>query len=299
MTEINHRRTARRPAGSRTIAPRSGSAGRRPAQNGASPLGATPARPAYDGWAAAQPRRRRRLTGRQALLLLLPALVIVALGATGGWAATQYVPPKYSAHADVLYSISTEQPTGFLRQDRNITTQLVLVDSQTVLQPVAAEWNVSVETLGEAVAASAVEDSEIIRITLTDADPQRAERMLAAVVDRYLAVSSDDARAELREYIDGQLTEILGRISELRPQADSRWEELGALVEREQWLRRQLDELQFSNIAGPAVSVLAEPYVNPSPVSPEPLLMIAAGAFAGLVLALPAVALLARRMTRA
>ena len=46
------------------------------------------------------------------------------------------------------------------------------------------------------------------------------------------------------------------------------------------------------------MSVLVEPYVDRSQVSPKPLLMIAAGGFAGLLVALLVVALAGRRITR-
>jgi uncharacterized protein involved in exopolysaccharide biosynthesis len=244
------------------------------------------------------PRRRLRLTTGQLIRLTVPAIMIVILGAGAGWGASRLIPPTYAAHADVLYSITEEQPTGFLREDRNITTQLVLLDSRTVLDPVAEQWDIPVTTLAKELDASVVESSEIIRITLTHPDANDAQRILDSIVDRYLDVSSDDARAELRDYINAQLTDILARISELRPDAANREAELGALVEREQFLRTQLDELQFSTIAGPAVSVLVQPYVDPAPASPKPLIMIAAGAFAGLLVALLMVAVALHRMRR-
>lgn len=294
MTTTERRGVSRRPrraAGAVTGRPRTAGG---PGVTGAFRIGAP--YPSGDRWE--RPAKRRRLTGRQSWWLALVAIVLVALGSAGGWAATRVIPAKYAAHADVLYAMSTEQPTGFLREDRNITTQLVLLQSRTVLEPVAEQWGLPVQKLATEVDASVVNSSEIIRITLIDHDAERAQRMLRAVVDRYVEVSSDDARTRLREYINGELTDILDRISQLRPDADTRAAELGALVEREQWLRKQLDELQFSNIAGPAVSVLVQPYTDPSPISPRPLVTTAAGAFAGLLLALFTVALVARRMTR-
>lgn len=242
--------------------------------------------------------RRRRLRPGQWVRLTALALVLVLLGALAGWVTAQVLPAKYAAHADVLYALSREQPTGFLREDRNITTQIVLLGSRSVLDPVAEKWGVSVKDLSEAIEAEVVSSSEIISITLTDTDPGRAQRMLGTLVESYLDVSNNDPRAELRGYLDEQLTEVLGRISEVRAQAQDRQGELAALVEREQWLRTQLDELQFSDIVGPGASVLVPPYVEASPVSPKAEITTAAGALAAVIVATFAVAVVARRMTR-
>jgi uncharacterized protein involved in exopolysaccharide biosynthesis len=242
--------------------------------------------------------RRRQLRAGQWVRLVALALALVLLGAAAGWGTAQYLPARYAAHADVLYALSREQPTGFLREDRNITTQIVLLNSRSVLDPVAERWDISVRDLSEAIDAEVVSSSEIITITLTDTDPDRAQEMLETLVDSYLDVSNNDPRAELRDYLDEQLTEVLDRISEVRSDAGDRQGELAALVEREQWLRTQLDELQFSDIVGPGASVLVPPYVEATPFSPRPMITTAAGALAGLIVAVFAVAVVARRMTR-
>lgn len=242
--------------------------------------------------------RRRRLRPGQWVRLGALTLTLVLLGALAGWGTAQVLPAKYAAHADVLYALSREQPTGFLREDRNITTQIVLLNSRSVLDPVAEEWGVSVKDLSEAIEAEVVSSSEIISISLTGTDPGRAQRMLDTLVDSYLDVSNNDPRAELRGYLDGQLTEVLARISEVRATADGRQGELAALVEREQWLETQLDELEFSDIVGPGASVLVPPYVEATPVSPRATITTAAGALAAAIVAVFAVAVVARRMTR-
>lgn len=242
------------------------------------------------------PRARRRLSTGQWVRLSLITAVIVGLGAAAGYVTALLLPVKYAAHAEVLYALTREQPTGFLREDRNITTQTVLLESRSVLGPVAEEWDVPIEKLSEAIEASVISGSEIIEITLTDRDPDRAQRMLRTVVNRYLEVSGNDDRMDLRAYLDEVLDEVLDRISEALD--DDRGGELAALVEREQWLRTQLDELEFSDIAGPAASVLVRPYVEADPVSPRPVIATAAGAATALIAALVVVAVVARRMTR-
>lgn len=261
-------------------------------------------RPLITGRRSSTPDRRRPVPGAPAGRRQLPvqqwvrlgwlALVLVVLGAATGLLAAGLMPEKYTARADVLYAVTREQPTGFLREDRNISTQLVLLQSRAVLGPVADEWGVSVEQLRAAVSASVVEESEIISVELTDGDPDRAEEVLASVLDRYLDTSPNEARSDVGTYVRQQLADIALRLLALPVDAPDR----ASLVAREQALRTQLDDLQLTDLAGPAAEVLTPPFADRDPVSPRPALTAAAGATAGLVVAALLVAVLARRMTR-
>lgn len=251
-------------------------------------------------WAAPEldAPRRRRLSGAQWAWLTLLLLLLTAAGGGAGYLTAGQLPTLYAARADVLYSLTQEQPTGFLREDRNLSTQLVLLQSRTVLDPVSAEWDIPVDDLADALEATVVSESEVIEVSLTDREPVRAQGMLDAVLARYLEVSDNDTRAEVRSYLDDQLTEVLEQIFLLRAAPQGREGELSALVQREQWLRTQLDEIRFTDIAGPGAEVLVDPYVEADPVSPRPAITAAAGALSGLIVGLLVVALLARRMTR-
>jgi uncharacterized protein involved in exopolysaccharide biosynthesis len=244
------------------------------------------------------PEARGRLSASQWVRLSLLALALVVLGGATGYLAAGQLPEEYAAKADILYTVTREQPTGFLREDRNISTQLVMLESRTVLGPVADEWDVPVDRLAAAFSASVVEESEVISVQLTDGDPERAEDMLGSVLTRYLEVSPNDARAGVRDYLDLQLADVIDRIAAVPPAVADREGVLAPLTDREQWLRTRLDELQLTDLAGPAAEVLVPPYVGTEPVGPRPAVATAGGAFVGLVVAALLVAVLARRMTR-
>lgn len=230
--------------------------------------------------------------------LVTVGVVLVLLGAGAGLGVGALLPKEYAARADVLYLLTREQPTGFLREDRNITTQLVMVQSRSVLEPVAVEFGTSVEELTAAVSAEVVDQSEVLRIEVRDGDPVFAQNVLTAIVDGYLEVSNNDPRSELHDYLDGQLIDVLGRLGELGPSGAARQAERAALVDREQDLRSRLDDLAVTDVAGPAARVLVPPYVTTDPVSPRPLVTAATGALAGLIVAAIAVAVAARRLIR-
>jgi len=63
--------------------------------------------------------RRRRLSGGQWVRLTLLGVLLVLLGAAAGLGTALLTTPVYAAHADVLYLLTREQPTGFLREDRS------------------------------------------------------------------------------------------------------------------------------------------------------------------------------------
>ena len=259
--------------------------------------GAVPTGPgAASGPAHHSPRRQLTVRGWRRLCYL--ALALIVLGAVTGLGVASLVPTQYAARADVLYLLTREQPTGFLREDRNLSTQLVLLDSRAVLEPVATAWEVPVDDLAAALEATVAEESEVVHLQLIDTDPERARLKLEAVVQRYLEVSNDTERSDVQNYLDDQLRQVLTRIDEVRDSGDARLGELGPLVDREQWLRSQLDELALADLAGPGARLLVPPYVGSDPIEPRPLVAAAAGAAAALLVAAALVAVLARRLTR-
>lgn len=232
---------------------------------------------------------------RPVLRLVLVAVLIIVLGAGSGFVGAGLVTPQYAAHSDVLYMLTREQPTGFLREDRNLSTQLVVLTSRRVLDPVAVAHGIGVEELAARITPTVVQESEVINIELRDPDPAEAQSLLDDVLSSYIDTSNNGTRSEVQDYLNGQLTEITKRLAAVTSDPVGRAAERAPLVDREQQLRSQLDELQLADLAGPAAQVLVPPYTDPLPVYPQQGFAAVAGALTGLVLALIAVAVLARR----
>ncbi|MDQ3276283.1 MAG: hypothetical protein M3Q39_14990 [Actinomycetota bacterium] len=248
--------------------------------------------------------------------LVVLALVIVLVGAVAGWVGALVAPATYVARAQVLYPITQEQPTGFLREDRNLTTQLVFLRSRAVLVPAAAAAASPVDEFEKDVTISLVDSSEIIEVEVRDGSPEAALRAVSAIVSTYFAAEQSAPKSGVRDYLDGQLTDLRiqitdtrERLLELRGQpsegavtdaqvanADS---ELSALVGREQAVASQLDQLEIVELAGPTPELTTQPYALTKPISPKPLVLAATGALTGLVVAAGVVALVARRRTPA
>jgi len=121
------------------------------------------------------------------LLALLAAIVL--LGAGSSFLLSAAGDPVYGARAEILFTGDTA--VSDTAAERRLDTQRVLLSSRAVLEPVSDSTGIPVEDLREDVAASIVDSSQIIELTVADGDPVRAEAVAEAVVSSYLTLQSD------------------------------------------------------------------------------------------------------------
>lgn len=117
---------------------------------------------------------------------ILQAIIIAALavGATIYY-DTQVKTPMYKANATVVLAQSTNESTSqttlndITVNQKLVTTYSEIVKSKLVLQQVIDELslNTDVDTLNKHVTVTAVEDTEILKITVEDADPKEAAKI--------------------------------------------------------------------------------------------------------------------------
>lgn len=233
----------------------------------------------------------RGLGRERATRLVLVALLLLIAGTTGGYLVAALTPPTYAARADLIYPLTAERPTGFLREDRSLTTQVALLTSRAVLGPVARANRVEVEALGAALSAEVLEGSEIIQLEVRNADRTRGVLLLDAVIRQYLSITETGASEDTRAYLEAQIED--SRIELARD--DLTDGEREALAARQVALLGQLDAI---NLSGAQARVVVDTYSAPDPVSPRPLFAAATGAVTSAIVAAVVVALLARRWTR-
>jgi uncharacterized protein involved in exopolysaccharide biosynthesis len=216
--------------------------------------------------------------------------VFLLLGVLVGFLTTLAMETQYAAVTDFEYPISQEQPTGFLREDRNLTTQVVLLGNRAVLLPVAAKNGLSVEDLAEKSSAEVVDGSEIVRLEVRDPDRAVAVKLASEISAQYIDVTSAFAQ-ESRQYVLAQLDKVQRDLAAAETAAERE-----SLIERRAALRDRLDSLR---LASAPARILTPAYSPDEPVSPNRLLAAAAGGLAALLVGLVAVALLMRRKARA
>ena len=237
-----------------------------------------------------------RLTVRFALLVL----AIILLGTAGGLAGALVLPKTYGARAEILYPISQGQGGDPLRQDRQLSTQLVFLKSRAVLGPVTQKQGRQFEDLDKDVSVKVLENSEVIQVEAHGSTELAAMQTLQAVMDGYLALAgqlSGAARDLEAQLADGRqnTAELQTRVQELttavlvgtatQTSLNETRGQLAASLDREKVIQARIDEVTLTGQVGLDTQLLTPPYSLPDPVSPQPLIAAGTGALVGLLVA--------------
>jgi capsular polysaccharide biosynthesis protein len=129
-------------------------------------------------------RRRRRLLSLAAVAL---AVVTVFTGTALGHSLLLQ-PKLYGAQADVL--ITPRPDISDAAVDRAMLTQVMIVTSDPVLQPVADRAGVPVSRLRGNVSAEMVGRTNLLRLTVSDGNEARAVELVRLLTAEYLARST-------------------------------------------------------------------------------------------------------------
>jgi capsular polysaccharide biosynthesis protein len=253
-------------------------------------------------------RRRLPLEPRVWTRFGVYALAIVLGASLAGYLFGTLGDTVRGARSEVLFELQADQPSGNLRQDRQLTTQLVTVGSRAVLGPVARENGLTFDGLSDKLVANVAEDSEVVRIEVHDRSASRAKTLVDAITREYIARARPNQSAEARRYLEGQLTELDRRqqslsqqLADLRSTAPTAPEltpmtaEMQSLFAQRSDLQSRLEDVTVEEIREPRVEEITRAYVLPDPVSPPPWRAAAVGALTGLVVAAIVIAVLARR----
>ena len=128
-------------------------------------------------------------------------------------------------------------PNELLREDRRLTTQLVLLRSRVVLGPVASENGMTPEDLAKNVSADVVNNSEIIEVEVRDRTRQRAQMLLTGIIAQYLTLANSDSQDPVRSYLESQLSDVRKQLQA----PDVSAEDATRLAQREKALLGLLD----------------------------------------------------------
>ena len=259
--------------------------------------GSAPARAPVETAGAA----RHRQVGLAAnLRLAVLCVMIVAVGAGAGYIGALVQPKQYAARAELQYKLSQAVPNELLREDRRLSTQLVLLGSRDVLGPVSVDNGMAPEELAENVSAQVIAGSEIIEVEVRDRTPEHAQMLLTRVIDRYLSVANRDWADPVGVYLESQLSAVQQQLQA----SDGAEGRPAALVQKEQVLLDLLGSLQTKSSngpqsqSGPPARILTAPYQVDAQVQPKPLVAVATGTATALVVAGFVVLLVVRRRLR-
>jgi capsular polysaccharide biosynthesis protein len=251
------------------------------------PLG--PPLPPGPRYSSAAPRRRM-LSGAERGKLTMLAVVLTLGGALLSYLVAAVLPSTYAARTTIQYNIAGENTGDFLKTDRNLTTQVVLLTSRSVLQPVADSNGINVDDLTKQVSASILSSSDIIQLQVNSSSPDTAVSLANGIAKQYLTVANNGGG---RGYLESQLAGV--RKQQSSSPYGTTAADTAALATRAAALQAQLDQM---NLTQNMSSVLTPAYALSQPVSPNQSLAGFAGGLSGLVIALMTVVVLTRRWTR-
>ncbi|MBO0849437.1 MAG: hypothetical protein J2P20_08245 [Pseudonocardia sp.] len=240
-------------------------------------------------YAPLPPPRRQLSTGQRAKLALL-TVALIGIGAVLGSVVALVMPTQYAAQTTIQYNIAGENTGDFLKTDRNLTTQLVLITSRNVLQPVADANGVSVDDLTRRVSAAILNSSNVIQVQVKDPNREAGVNLANAIAKQYLTVANSSGP---QGYLQSQLNEVRRELAAPKPGTTTA--ETQALNARAATLQAQLDQM---NVTANQSTVLTPAYSVTDPVSPNRGLAGITGGVCGLLIALMTGVTLSRRWTR-
>ncbi|MEA2582888.1 MAG: tyrosine-protein kinase [Thermomicrobiales bacterium] len=257
-----------------------------------------------------------RIARRWWWLLLLAPLVA---GLTAYWASSQQE-PLYSASATLLINQAQQSDQQQLAQiqagERLGATYQRLVSTDPIINAVIARLGLPFTPgeLRDKVSAGAETGTQLLRVSVSDTDPERAAAIANAVAEEFpfylaekstqLSSSARDALNQQIANVDAQITDVTGQIqtlesgtdagsptvlsqiASLRTSLNSLQVLYGDLLSRQQQM--QLDEAVNQN----RVTVWEQARVPTVPYAPRIKLYTALALFAGIVLAIGGVMLL-------
>jgi uncharacterized protein involved in exopolysaccharide biosynthesis len=247
--------------------------------------------------------------------LVMLALTIILLGTAAGLVGALVLPKTYGARAEVLYATGGGQQGGGdpLKQDRQLSTQLVYLQSRAVLGPVAQKQGRDFKDLTKDVSVSVLDNSDVIQVEAHGATKLAAMQTLQAIMDGYMTLIGQptgvsrnlstqlaDAHTnttQLQTQVQQLTTAVVAGTATQVALNDAR-AQLTASQDLEKAIQGRIDQVKLTGQDGPDAQLLTPPYSMPDAVFPQPLIAAGTGALVGLIVAGGVVAMGARRRTR-
>ena len=122
--------------------------------------------------------------------LVILSLTIILLGTAAGLVGALVLPKTYGARAEILYSNGQGQQGGGdpLKQDRQLSTQLVYLQSRAVLGPIAQKQGRDFKDLTKDVSVAVLDNSDVIQVEAHGATKLAAMQTLQAIMDGYMTL---------------------------------------------------------------------------------------------------------------
>jgi hypothetical protein len=207
-------------------------------------------------------------------------------------------PAPHRARVDILYE-SPPSSAGATQLDRQFATQVVIMRGRSVLGPVSRTERTSIESLERSVSVQVVPGTEVLRVTVTRRDADRARELAQSVAETYIGVvtvGSGGAGQQSAAAIESDIKELTADLDEAQRGLQEATRagdttEANRLQGRAASLLQRIGTLQGRLASLPDALQQAQPrivvpaYVLRSTLVPRLVRGIASGALIGLLLA--------------
>lgn len=262
------------------------------------------------------PRADPRPLSRGRIVL---ALLVVGAATISAYMSSAAQDPTYGAEAKIFVDTGGSDAESI---DPVLATQRVILRSDGVLGPVAADMGMTLRKLRKAVQVDPIGQSEILRVYTVDADKERAIRMAKAVSDNYIRTVAEAplaAEDETTNFLEQRAKELAASLDDVTkreealeaerlagsaagapppaPSDDERRLELEAasLARRLDSVQDRLTSHELDLASGTAVRLVSPARALDDPVSPQPKRAAVGGFVVGSLLAAGALTILSLR----
>ena len=153
----------------------------------------------------------------KSILLVLLCVLIVAGAAVAAYLYADRRQEIFGGRAEILYEGGEVSLTS--EAERQIATQRALLMSASTLGPIAERFGLAADDLDEHVSVESVDDSNVLRLTVDDADPELAVAVAQAVAESYVAQVRGAESPELEEakgLIESRIEELAAQLPDLQ-----------------------------------------------------------------------------------
>jgi uncharacterized protein involved in exopolysaccharide biosynthesis len=252
----------------------------------------------------------RRSWGIGTIIAIAAAAIVICTLAALPIALSQ--PRVYGAQTDLIFNPGAGLSDA--AADRALVTQEVILRSHAVLEPVAAATSMPLPRLEKALSIEVVNQSNVLRITVADRDPDTARRLAQLIAEGYERhASSTTSAVDQRSvsYLEGQLKDLAASLADTQARADTLAAGRGTgtpISPEERQLRivaattqqrirsvqDQLVQAPLKQLEQPQSEILVPAHVLEDPLKPQPIQAAAAGALVGVFVATAIVLVLFR-----
>lgn len=197
---------------------------------------------------------------------ILTVAAVIVLGTVALSMLYAFLRPTYAAESDLVIGISG---LGSEEIGRELQSFAVLAENQTVLAPVAADFEMTVAELRKSFESEILGDSRVLRFTTIDRDPDTALALNQAIVASYVNMAKQPVELEQLDYVHAEIAETEQALSELDAQIDTLQavEATNAATRLQLESERGVAQARLAELEGRVVDLRASEPAAPSSIS--------------------------------